>query len=148
MTIGDITGLENPTDIAKLLQTLIDKKSDIDLSNLSEIGQAILDKKVEVEALLEQNGYAKFSWKENNKISNIIINWGTSTVPTGNAGIANFAISFSKSNYAIIALAELDDNNTQDFIKGLLWAHKTKTNCLLRTTKGNAPTAKYIAIGV
>ncbi len=132
--------------INEIISNLNEKPSK-SLDDLNAIGQAILDRKVEVEALLEQNGYAKFSWKEDNKISNLIINWGTSTIPTGNAGIANFAISFSKSNYAIIALAELDDNNTQDFIKGFLWAHKTETNCLLRTTKSDAPTAKYIAIG-
>ena len=82
-----------------------------------------------------------------NNISNLIINWGRSTVPQGNAGVCNFAISFSNTIYSIIALAELDDGNMQDYIKGFLWSHKTQSNCLLRTTTTNAPTAYYIAIG-
>ena len=53
----------------------LNEKMDRNLVNADTIGQAILDKKVEVEALLEQNGYAKFTWKEGNKISNLIINW-------------------------------------------------------------------------
>ena len=53
----------------------LNEKMDRNLANTDAIGQAILDKKVEVEALLEQNGYAKFTWKEDNKVSNLIINW-------------------------------------------------------------------------
>ena len=47
----------------------LNEKMDRNLVNADTIGQAILDKKVEVEALLEQNGYAKFTWKNGNKIS-------------------------------------------------------------------------------
>ena len=51
----------------------LNEKMDRNLANTDAIGQAILDKKVEVEALLEQNGYAKFTWKEGNKISKLIV---------------------------------------------------------------------------
>ena len=47
----------------------LNEKMDRNLVNTDAIGQAILDKKVEVEALLEQNGYAKFTWKEGNKVT-------------------------------------------------------------------------------
>lgn len=82
MDIQNITGLENPTEIAKILQALIDQKSTIDLDNLSPEGQAKftalqnainansnsitainneLSNKLEAEVLKAQNGYIKFS---------------------------------------------------------------------------------------
>ena len=61
-------------------QAILDNLASINLSNLSSAGQAILDKKVEVEALLQQNGYAKFTWKDDNGISKkLIIQWGQRT---------------------------------------------------------------------
>lgn len=54
----------------------LNEKMDRNLANTDAIGQAILDGKVEVEALLEHNGYAKFTWKNGNKISNLLIQWG------------------------------------------------------------------------
>lgn len=63
---------EDGTATQKAIKDALDGKLSKDLDNLSSLGQAILDKKVEVEALLQQNGYAKFSWKENNQISKII----------------------------------------------------------------------------
>ena len=53
----------------------LNEKMDRNLSNTDAIGQAILDGKVEVEALLEQNGYAKFTWKNGNKLSKLIVQW-------------------------------------------------------------------------
>ncbi len=73
----------------------IAQKSSIDLDNLSSIGQAILDRKVEVEALLQQNGYAKFTWKENNQISNLIINWGI----TNAKGSRSFVFPLTFNDY-------------------------------------------------
>ena len=61
---------------AGLNAELFAEKLDKNLSNLDAVGQAILDRKVEVEALLEQNGYAKFTWKEGNKTS-ILFQWGS-----------------------------------------------------------------------
>ena len=76
--IGKLSTLttEEKTNLVAAINELVAGKSSIDLDNLSAIGQAIMDKKVEVEALLQQNGYAKFTWKENNEISNCIIAWG------------------------------------------------------------------------
>lgn len=79
------------SNLSAIGQGIIDQKASIDLSNLSAVGQAILDRKVEVEALLEQNGYAKFTWKENNKVASLIIQWATS--PT--AGLAG-GVAWSK----------------------------------------------------
>ncbi len=76
--IGKLSTLttEEKTNLVAAINELVAGKSSIDLDNLSAIGQAIMDKKVEVEALLQQNGYAKFTWKENNEISNLTICWG------------------------------------------------------------------------
>lgn len=76
--IGKLSTLttEEKTSLVAAINELVAGKSSIDLDNLSAIGQAIMDKKVEVEALLQQNGYAKFTWKENNQISNLILQWG------------------------------------------------------------------------
>ena len=58
------------TNIAEIITKLANYAS-VNLDNLSATAQAMLDKKVEIEALLEQNGYAKFTWKDGNKISNL-----------------------------------------------------------------------------
>ena len=57
----------------------LNEKMDRNLANTDAIGQAILDKKIEVEALLAQNGYAKFTWEEGNKIS-ILFQWGLNSM--------------------------------------------------------------------
>lgn len=80
----------------------LDKKSSIDLNNLSALGQSILDRKVEVEALLQQNGYAKFSWKEDNKISNFLIQFGTLTWTNKAQVTITLPCSFN-GHYATIA---------------------------------------------
>ncbi len=77
------------------------KKASVNLDNLSSLGQAILDKKVEVEALLQQNGYAKFSWKENNEISSFIIQWGRFYESTSTTDYKNLPIAFSKKVYGV-----------------------------------------------
>jgi len=85
--VGKLSTLTT-TDKSSLVNAIIELvtslggKASKDLDNLSATGQAILDGKVEVEALLAQNGYAKFSWKENNVISNLIIQWGVGTSGT------------------------------------------------------------------
>ena len=73
------------------ISEFLNEKTDRNLLNLNTVGQAIIDGKVEVEALLEQNGYAKFTWKEDNKVSNLIIQWGYPT-----SQVTNFAMAFKK----------------------------------------------------
>ena len=68
---------------------------DRNLVNADTIGQAILDKKVEVEALLEQNGYAKFTWKEGNKISKLLLQWGYNS----GVGIITLPTAYSNVNF-------------------------------------------------
>lgn len=77
----------------------LNEKMDRNLANTDAIGQAILDKKVEVEALLEQNGYAKFTWKEGNKIS-ILLQWGLNSIGTNTT--VNLPTSFSSTSYTLV----------------------------------------------
>ena len=107
--VGKLSTLTT-TDKSSLVNAIIELvtslggKASKDLDNLSATGQAILDGKVEVEALLAQNGYAKFSWKENNVISSFIIQWGNHDGESGN-GIKEikFPISFPNSYKLAIA---------------------------------------------
>lgn len=78
----------------------LDGKTSKSLNDLNAVGQAILDKKVEVEALLAQNGYAKFSWKENNQISNLIVQWGDRVFSADKSVNANAVYDVSQ-NYPI-----------------------------------------------
>ena len=81
----------------------LNEKMDRNLANTDAIGQAILDKKVEVEALLEQNGYAKFTWKEGNKISKLIVQWGW-VPPASEYVYFNFPVTYS--TFMSMALAK------------------------------------------
>ena len=80
------------------LSEAINEKMDRNLVNADTIGQAILDRKVEVEALLEQNGYAKFTWKEDNKVASLIIQWGSAKMATN----VTLPTSYSNANYTLI----------------------------------------------
>ena len=77
----------------------LNEKMDRNLANTDAIGQAILDKKVEVEALLEQNGYAKFTWKEGNNIS-ILFQWGLNSIGTNTT--VSLPTSFSRTSYTLV----------------------------------------------
>ena len=81
------------------ISEFLNEKTDRNLLNLNTVGQAIIDGKVEVEALLEQNGYAKFTWKEGNKLS-ILLQWGLN--PTGTNTTVNLPTSFSNTNYTFV----------------------------------------------
>ena len=78
------------------ISEFLNEKTDRNLLNLNTVGQAIIDGKVEVEALLAQNGYAKFTWKEDNKVANLIIQWSNIM----QARIWNYPISMSKVLFA------------------------------------------------
>ena len=76
------------------LSEAINEKMDRNLVNADTIGQAILDRKVEVEALLEQNGYAKFTWKEDNKVASLTIQFGLREIAS--TGVLSFPVTFSQ----------------------------------------------------
>lgn len=86
------------TNIAEIITKLANYAS-VNLDNLSATAQAMLDKKVEIEALLEQNGYAKFTWKDGNKISKLIVQFGKVSNKTQ---YINLPTSYSNVNYSIV----------------------------------------------
>ena len=93
------------------LSEAINEKMDRNLVNADTIGQAILDRKVEVEALLEQNGYAKFTWKEDNKVA-ILLQWGFSTRSgTGNKDIILPLSYTTKNTYHVAISLNSSDGN-------------------------------------
>jgi len=109
--IGNLSNLttEQQANLVSAINEIVsnlDGKTSKSLNDLNAVGQAILDKKVEVEALLAQNGYAKFSWKENNEISNLIMQWGFNYY---SAQTITFPIAFSNDIYSVIATT--CDNN-------------------------------------
>lgn len=98
--IGKLSTLttEEKSSLVAAINELVAGKSSIDLDNLSSIGQAIMDKKVEVEALLQLNGYAKFTWKENNQISNLILQWGWVVNITNGTHAVTLPVEYSNAN--------------------------------------------------
>lgn len=82
------------------LSEAINEKMDRNLANTDAIGQAILDRKVEVEALLEQNGYAKFTWKEGNNTHKLLLQWGLNEIGTNTS--VNLPTSFSSTSYTLV----------------------------------------------
>ena len=127
--IGKLSTLTT-TDKSSLVNAIIEivtnlgGKTSKSLDDLNAVGQAVLDKKVEVEALLQQNGYAKFSWKENNQISNIIVNFGKILNDNSGSRTVNFPLSFTnsvtvttgfsninRSNYAYLEVREINLSN-------------------------------------
>ena len=122
----------------------LNEKMDRNLVNADTIGQAILDKKVEVEALLEQNGYAKFTWKEGNKIS-ILFQWVLNSIGTNTT--VNLPTSFSNTNYTLV--------NNYDNVPTALYPAKitrqSKTSFAATANYGGNPVTTgicWFAIGI
>jgi len=116
MTINNVTGTECPTDIAKLLQALIDQKSTIDLDNLSSTGEAkftalqnaintnsssittinkTLATKLSAEVSKAQNGYIKFS-------NGVMMQWGLQANTQYDSYIEYFPTAFTSTNYSVV----------------------------------------------
>ena len=132
-------------------QAILDEKMDIDFTNISAIGQAVLDKKVEIEALLEENGYAKFSWKDGNKISNLIICWGSSVFLAGGTTIT-FPHSFSNVGYQLITGCGQDITTRNSYSIGITESVQDRQIAKFTAHGWNASgvydiTSSYIAIG-
>lgn len=121
------------------ISEFLNEKTDRNLLNLNTVGQAIIDGKVEVEALLEQNGYAKFTWKEDNKVAILIVQWGqisksknvTFTLPT----------SFSKTYQAVSACSASLANEAWE-----LYTEKISVS-QLKLASYDASAKYWIAIG-
>ena len=82
-----------------------------------------------------------------NIISNLIIQWGYSTIPTEYAGIVYLPTSFSNTTYHLVAFPEINDIDFINFDVACLSEHKFASNCLIRSTQQNSPVTSWIAIG-
>ena len=86
-----------------------------------------------------QNGYAKWA-------NGLIIQYGTAPWVTSYTAQAIFPISFSNTNYIIIATGHIEDDS-KAFIGGILYKHKENSGCILRGSEEKGPAAEYVAIG-
>lgn len=157
---GSIVKLINGTNII-LYQSLIDNNTaalsdtnswkewdyaNSDLSNLSALGQTILDKKVEVEALFQQNGYAKFSWKENNVISKIIFiflkdNFDSISVPANSSitKVLNLPLIIEPTSLNWVAIA-----NVSSIFCTTISVTNSTIECRLNNTSNSAKTVSRV----
>ena len=127
------------------ISEFLNEKTDRNLLNLNTVGQAIIDGKVEVEALLEQNGYAKFTWKEGNNTRKLLMQWGLNS--TGTNTTVNLPTSFSNTNYTLV-------NNYDSVPTGLAPARVTRqsnTSFVVTANYGGNPVTNinigWFAIG-
>lgn len=105
-----------------------------DLGNLDATGQAIIDAKIEAEALTAQNGYIKFKL---NGIS-IIINWGAGTPTSNNKLVMHYPCSYTTVGVPVIV------HNGSGWVN--TWVSDTQATQFTIMTTNNSGT-RWIAIG-
>ena len=127
------------TNIAEIITKLANYAS-VNLDNLSATAQAMLDKKVEIEALLEQNGYAKFTWKDGNKISKLIVQWGFTTVSS-----VTLPITYSNNKYSLVIKPIIKEGAT---MLGLSFKEPSQTTTTFDITiNQNQTSSSWFTIG-
>jgi hypothetical protein len=72
--------------------------------------------------------------------------WGASPWITSYTAKAIFPISFSNTNYSIVATGRIEDDS-KAFIGGILYNHKETSGCILRGSEEKGPAAEYVAFG-
>lgn len=111
-----VAGVETPVEVAQILNKIIDEKGNVDLDNLSEVGEkrfsdlssSITNVKNSVSSLTTTvngkigatvskaaNGYIKFT-------NGVIIQWGAFSINNVAISIIHFPISF-QADYIVIA---------------------------------------------
>ena len=120
-----VAGVETPIEVAQILNKIINEKGNIDLDNLSEVGEkrfsdlssSITDVKNSVSSLTTTvngkigatvskaaNGYIKFT-------NGLIIQWGnfdTNVNSTGTVeGTTTLPLAYTNQNYMVLATAKL-----------------------------------------
>ena len=126
----------------------LNEKMDRNLANTDAIGQAILDGKVEVEALLEQNGYAKFTWKNGNKISILLFQWGIQINTQYGTYDKYFPTNFSNTKY-IVMVTDWALPNISPFAKSIAvdYSNLTTSRFVAHFQDHIARGFAYIAVG-
>ena len=72
--------------------------------------------------------------------------WGIAPLVASATTKAFFPISFTNTEYVIVAVGHIDDNAAA-YIKGALYNHKETNTCLMRASETNGPAAEYVALG-
>ena len=89
-------------------------------------------------------GRACSPWLSSPKATSI--QWGIAPLVTTNTTKAFFPISFTNTEYIIVATGHIDDDSAA-YIRGVLYNHKETNTCVLRTSEANGPAAEYVAWG-
>ncbi len=76
----------------------------------------------------------------------IHIQWGLAPWVTSYTAQIRFPISFSNTNYILVATGRIEDDS-KAIIGGVLYNHKETIGCILRGTEEKGPAAEYIALG-
>lgn len=135
-----VAGVETPVEVAQILNKIIDEKGNVDLDNLSEVGEkrfsdltsSITNVKNSVSSLTTTvngkigatvskaaNGYIKFT-------NLVCLQWGANVGSSSSLKAITFPVSFSSTNYYVGAFL-IRDNSTNNG-----WGYpvsKTKTGC-------------------
>lgn len=157
MALTKLEGIECPTEIANLINQIIDQKSSIDLNDLSEVGEkrftdlktsisslnsalstltTTVNSKLSAQVLKAQNGYIKFS-KE------IILQWGKAQ--TDKRVKITFPIAFKMKNPIVLIEHGFQPETTVNTFYSLLSGSPTSTSFYIYS---NNLTANYwFAIG-
>lgn len=144
--IGKLSELttDDKTNLVKAIVEIIsklDKKTSVDLDNLSSIGQALLGAKIEAEALCGQNGYIKF--KLNKIREKIIFQWGKAQ--TNGRTKVIFPIAFNIKNPIVHIEHGFSPETTTNTFYSLLSGAPTSTGFYIYS---NNLTANYwLAVG-
>lgn len=72
--------------------------------------------------------------------------WGLAPWVTSYTAQIRFPISFSNTNYILVATGRIEDDS-KAIIGGVLYNHKETIGCILRGTEEKGPAAEYIALG-
>ncbi len=126
MTLNNLLGDECPTEIAQLINAIIAQKATNSLDNLDAAGQkkftdlanaitnvndlvtalqALVNTKLSAEALLEQNGYIKFS-------NGLILIWGVVQLPVNGVAydvVMPVSINFGMAGFCTPYSADIPD---------------------------------------
>lgn len=72
--------------------------------------------------------------------------WGTAPWVTSYTAKIIFPISFSNTQYIVVATGRIEDDS-KAIIGGVLYNHKETIECILRGSEEKGPAAEYVAVG-
>lgn len=152
-----VAGVETPVEVAQILNKIIDEKGNVDLDNLSEVGEkrfsdlssSITNVKNSVSSLTTTvngkigatvskaaNGYIKFT-------NGVILQY-LKNVSIGSGANVKFPISFSSSNYAISTCHTFIDGEMTNV--NIMVTHFSANSAYIKSSSSST-TCSIIVIG-